>query len=161
LFLAQENQFENQAGITFFPQTSSATGTVIHEHPALKGFPHDGFCDLQFFSLMDGGSYLRVSRDPEGLVPAYWEPIIEGLHLEGDWKNTNKPMARTGFLLQTRVGRGRLLLTTFKICENFDGKRPEAIYFFDRLLRYVMSPDFQPRTKMDDSEFWGLVIRYF
>jgi hypothetical protein len=38
----------------FFPAARGALGTVVRDHTALQGFPHEGLCDLQFHDLTEG-----------------------------------------------------------------------------------------------------------
>ena len=43
-----------------------------------------------------------------------------------------------------------------RVRENFDEAYPETIYFFDRLLRYALSADFNPKTEISKEQLMKL-----
>src|SRR5207247_1634759 len=53
-------------------------GTVIYDHPSLGRFPHEGFCDLQFLSLLRS-----VGRADLDALPVRVKPIIRSIT---DWR---------------------------------------------------------------------------
>lgn len=64
--MVEANQFDEQVATDYFPFTGKSMGTyVAPEHPALSDYPHQGYCDLQFFDLMEGGNALRIPETPE------------------------------------------------------------------------------------------------
>src|SRR5206468_1121208 len=75
-------------------------GTVIANHPALGDFPHEGFCDLQFLSLLRG-----VGRADLDALPTRITPIIRSIT---DWRLG----ASAAYLYEVNVGRGKLMVTT-------------------------------------------------
>jgi hypothetical protein len=55
------------------------------------------------------------------------------------------------------VGQGKLLVSTLRIKDHFDESYPEAMFLFDRLLRYVAGEEFNPRIEADEGLLSGLV----
>ena len=99
--------------------------SVIHPHPALDAFPHDGYCGWQFKSMLDGGRAIRYgapSAPEEGLV---FDPIVE---LVSGFKNVDRYAAVAEFA----VGEGRLL-----VCGLVLGDAPEQRAMRDALVRYL------------------------
>ncbi len=121
------------------------SGTVIADHPALEGFPHDGWCDLQFYGLIEDAPVINLDKWPVKV-----EPIIRSI-------NNYQLGIKRAYLAEVKVGRGALMTTTF----NFKPLRGigryycevENTYLFDRLLRYVMSPAFKPAAEAPVSFF--------
>ena len=72
--MTERGSTSDRDGISFFPAAGGALGTVIADHPALVGYPHQGFADLQFFNLIDGAVPIAIDRWPTSL-----EPIIGGI----------------------------------------------------------------------------------
>ena len=173
--MGASNQFDEQVGVNYFPGSGQSIGTYIDpEHPAMTEYPHASFCDLQFFNLFDGGTALRIPESPTlwmtsvGSGTPYGEPIakfadratpiIWGLRNSGG--SSGGGYTRLAWLLETRVGEGRLLLSTLRLIENLDDARPEAAYMFDRLLRYIDSEKFEPRGSISEEELSGLLTPY-
>jgi hypothetical protein len=67
--MAGERQFHRPGDATFFPASGGALGSVILDHPALTGFPHDGMFDLQFFNLLQGAWNFSLDGWPQKLQP--------------------------------------------------------------------------------------------
>ena len=105
--------------------------TVIREHPALDGFPHEGFCGWQFRRLLEGGRAVQL----EAGVP--FDPII-------DVASAVKCVIRQAALFEYRIGDGRLLVCSF----NFTDDDPAAVWLKARLLRYAASDAFKPEQKL-------------
>ncbi len=112
------------------------SGTVIYKHPALGSFPHDGWCGLQFYGLMEDAPVLNLDAWPVSI-----DPIIRSI-------NNFQKGIRRAYLCEAKVGSGALLTTTF----NFKTLRGigryycevENTYLFDQLVRYIMTPRFKP-----------------
>jgi hypothetical protein len=141
--MAGESQFGRPGDATFFPASGGALGTAIQSHPALSGYPHEGFFDLQFFSLLD-----RAWNFPLDAWPKEHLPIAGGIRTKSSFLSKNKSLSRVGYIFEAGVGKGRLLVTTLGLREHFDEAYPEAIYLFDRLLRYATGPEFQPSVQV-------------
>ena len=105
---------------------NGAAGTVIHPHPALDGFPHDGWCDWQFRSMLDGGSAIRYGVPSAPACEAEFRPIVE---IVSSFKNLDREAA----LAEYAVGQGRLLICGLRL----DGGAPEQDALRGRLLAYL------------------------
>jgi len=134
LLLAESGRFGGRT--TYLPSSfGGAQGLRIDtSHPALRGFPNDGFPDLQFYSLMEGSTSFVLS--PE------LAPIVGGLRMTRAGRDN--VLSRAYFLSETKAGKGRLLFCGLNVRHNLDETSPEAVYLLDRLLRYVVSAAFQP-----------------
>jgi len=62
-----------------------------------------------------------------------------------------------GYLFEAKVGAGRLLVTSLRFRGHFDEAYPEAIYLFDRLLRYATGADFAPAVEAGPEELQALM----
>jgi len=129
----------------FFPKAGGSQGTVIAGHAALSGFPHEGFCDLQFYNLIEGAWYCPLDGFPPEL-----EPIAGGIRTTTSYLSPNKALSRFGFIFEAMYGSGRLLVTTLRLPENMNADRPEALCLFESLLRYAAGPHFLPMTLVGD-----------
>ena len=152
--LADRNQFHRQADSTFFPASGGAVGTLIPDHAALRGFPHEGFCDLQFYNLQEGAYSYSLDNYPKEMVP-----MIGGIRTTTGFLSKSKNLSRVGYVFETKVGRGKLLVSTLRIRENFDEAYPEAISLFDRLLRYAAGPEFDPRIEISKEQLQRMVVQ--
>jgi hypothetical protein len=156
LVLADQVRSDPQAPSTYFPPPGGALGIKIQEHPALRGFPHDGFPDLQFYNLLEGGSQFGS----EGLEnPTFsFVPIISGINMSRE--HDKNALGYFALLFEAMVGKGKLLLTTLNIRQNLDDAYPEAVYLLDRLLRYAASDEFNPQGELSQEHLRNLVVPY-
>jgi len=143
LLLAERSSFERSSESTFFPASGGALGTLISDHPALKEFPSEGFCDLQFFNLLEGAYAYPLDDWSKDMVP-----LVGGIRTTTGFLSKAKNLSRIGYVFEAKVGKGKLLVSTLRIRENFDEAYPEAISLFDHLLRYATSQGFEPRFEM-------------
>lgn len=111
-------------------------GTVVSEHPALGSFPNEGFCDLQFLSLLQG-----VNRADLDALPVRVNPIVRSIT---DWRLG----ANAGYVYEVKIGRGGLLVTTLNFEEGLASKRPEAEWLLQELLSYCASDRFHPAAEL-------------
>ncbi len=110
--------------------------SVIYEHPITNGFPHEGFCDWQFYSMMKGGSTI-VFDDLD--IP--FNPIIE---FASSWKLIYKQSV----LSEYRVGGGKLLICSLNLSQD----EPAVRYFRKLILDYVKSDEFQPADEISTDD---------
>lgn len=96
----------------------------IRVHPAWGEFPHEGFCDWPFFSLLEGGYAVDFSECRD-----VFQPILEAV---SSFKNLIPQAA----VFEWRVGKGRLLVCGLKLSPD----DPGAIWLRAALLRYVSGP---------------------
>lgn len=73
-----------------------------------------------------------------GIKPEQYDDVLAGMFY--GWINNNSPL-----LVQARVGKGAVIVTTFRFAEY--GVDPYASALLDSLLRYASSPQFQPRME--------------
>ena len=109
-------------------------------HPALEGFPHDGYCSWQFRRMMEGASAFQLESD----VP--FDPII-------DVASSVKLPIRQAALFEYRVGGGRLLACSF----NLHADDPAGVYLRSLLCRYVASGAFVPSATLTVNDLAALV----
>ncbi len=95
--------------------------TVIERHPALGDFPHDGWCDWQFFELLSEGRSV-VFNDLD--IP--YAPIVE-------IASSFKRILKQSSLFELQAGRGRLLVCTL----NLSAETPEVRHLRHNLLKYA------------------------
>ncbi|MBQ2628118.1 MAG: hypothetical protein IJG13_00425 [Kiritimatiellae bacterium] len=112
-------------------RTSGNYATVVKDHPALRNFPHDGFCGWQFRRLFEDGRAVQL----EAGVP--FDPII-------DVASSVKCVIRQSVLFEYRVGKGRLLVCSL----NFGGDDPAAAWLKKCLVEYASSDEFKPAQEL-------------
>ncbi|ASA21598.1 glycoside hydrolase family 2 protein [Paenibacillus donghaensis] len=104
--------------------------TVVREHPLMMEFPHEGFCDWQFYSMLEGAETV-VFNDLE--IP--FDPIVEVV-------SSYKMIRKQSSLFELRVGEGRLLVCTLR----FDEADCAARYLYYKMLNYMESNAFNPTS---------------
>jgi hypothetical protein len=112
-------------------------GTIFDpRHPALKAMPSEGWCDLQFYDLVQGGKAILLDQTR---VPG--EPIVRMI-------DTPQRLTRKALLFEANVGSGRLLVSGFNFAAAVPAGDPAAAYCLDELIRYTMSDEFHPGPSM-------------
>ena len=113
------------------------TGAYIDtKHPLFRhGFPTDDWSNLNWWELLNKAQVMNLMELPED----YQSPIqpIDTWHVS----------RKLGMLIEARVGRGRLLMTTMDITDNLD-RRPVARQMRKAILDYMQSPDFNPAMSL-------------
>lgn len=111
--------------------------TVIESHPVLTGFPHEGFCDLQWFAMIQGARALRTAE-----LPGRVEPVVRVIPLwmrrgpQAGPSPENPDIARPYqtenrvYLAECRLGKGRLLISSLRLFAD-----PAGRWLLDRLLK--------------------------
>jgi hypothetical protein len=141
-------------GSPSFAGNIGGSGTIVSRHPVLGDFPHEGWCDLQWFDLVAGERIPHVCvpfhlSDPAVYHLDPWpvriEPVIRSIPT---WKNCEN----RAYLFEVRVGAGRLLATALRILETVF-TRAEGRYLFDTMLRYAASEDFEPEAAVSNEDF--------
>jgi len=176
LWLAQSNQFDQQLGTDYFSPCLAGCGTYIEDHPAMTRFPGQRHCDLQFFNLMEGGFALPIPEEGNWWMlsagaqsgqaagssapPNTMTPLMWGIQVVGEWTSLERSLQRLAWLVEAKVGQGRLLLTTLNLLSNLDEAKPEAVCLFDSLLRYASSAQFRPNGEICEEELSGLLTPY-
>jgi hypothetical protein len=108
------------------PEHKYLLGTVIHDHPVLGDFPHEGWCDVQFLTGMTGGLFGIFIQAQEETRQA--KPIVTLIPSPLD------PEPRLACaVFELPVGKGTVLVCSFR----FSGKDPAACYLLDRMLAWL------------------------
>ena len=109
------------------------TGAYIDkEHPLFKyGFPTDDWSNLNWWELLNKAQVMNLMELPHD----YQSPIqpIDTWHVS----------RKLGMLIEAKVGKGRLLMTTMDITSRLD-HRIVARQMRQAILAYMQSADFQP-----------------
>lgn len=138
-------------GASFFPGSGGALGTLVHNHPALAGSPHEDFCDLQFYNMLQGAYPLPIDRWPAPLAP-----IVGGIRTTSQFLSKTKHLSRVAYAVEANAGGGKLLVTTLRLHENFDEAFPAAMTLFDGFLQYATGPDFKPSVDLPPDDLQRL-----
>jgi hypothetical protein len=140
--MAEAGQTHARQEVAFFPAAGGALGTLVRDHPALEGFPHESFADLQFFNLIDGAVPIPLDEWPTTL-----EPVVGGIRTRAAFLSKTKNLSRLGYVFEVKVGKGRLLVTSLRFRDHLDEAYPEVIALFDGLLRYATGTGFNPAVE--------------
>jgi len=122
-------------------RTGGNLATVINDHPALSGMPHDGFCGWQFRRLLEGGSAVCFENRE---VP--FDPIIEV-------SSSHKNAIRQSILFEFHALEGRLLVCGFQ----FGEEDPAAQWLKAQLIRYAQSEAFDPAYRLNEAQLDALI----
>lgn len=106
--------------------------TVIADHPLMLRFPHEGFCDWQFYNMLNSGSAINFND-----VNLPFNPILE---MVSTYKNIRKQAS----IFELEAGKGKLLVCSL----NIDRKDPAGMFLLGEMLRYADSDKFLPETKI-------------
>ena len=120
----------------WFPERHETMGVLCDpSHLALKDFPTATHADWQWWELMSGSRAFVLTGAPAGL-----KPVVQVI-------DDAARSYRLGAVIEARVGRGKLLATSFDLINSLD-TRLAARQFRSSLLRYAASRDFDPRTEL-------------
>jgi len=109
------------------------TGAYIDKsHPLFKyDFPTDSWSDLNWWELLNRAQVMNLME-----LPKDYQPPIQPIDT---WHVSRK----LGMLIEAKVGKGRLLMTTMDINTNLSN-RHVARQMRQAILRYMESKDFKP-----------------
>ena len=115
------------------------TGAYIQAtHPVFSDFPTDDWQDLQWWELTNRAQCMNLAEFPKD-----YQPIVQPIDT---WHLSRK----LGMMVEARVLRGRLLLTTLDINSDLD-HRIVARQLRHSILRYMQSPHFQPTLTLQEA----------
>ncbi|MCI0537262.1 MAG: hypothetical protein L0Z50_18770 [Verrucomicrobiales bacterium] len=120
------------------------SGTVLDaRHPALRDMPSDGWCDLQFYPLIQNSKSVLLTS-----LPAKIEPLVRCI---------DRPtrLADRAYLFEVSVGRGQLLVSSFNFAQALKSNDPAGIFLLDRLIHYALGPDFTPSASLPEEALTG------
>lgn len=115
--------------------------TIIQKHPVLKDFPNEGWCDLQFYEMIEGSATLKTH-----MLPGEPTPIIRVIPMarrvryqEGaapDSHDLARPKSTEDrfYLAETKLGNGRLIVCSLRL-----GTEPAGRYLLEHLVEYAGS----------------------
>ena len=113
------------------------TGAYIQaDHPVFRDFPTDDWQDLQWWELTNRAQCINLAE-----FPTDYQPIVQPIDT---WHLSRK----LGMMVEARVGKGRLLLTTFDITNDLD-HRIVARQLRQSIINYMNSDSFQPSLVLD------------
>jgi hypothetical protein len=114
-------------------------GSFIREHPALSLLPKKKFCDPHYADFF--GKNVALLLDS---MRRDFEPIAGGVTQRLDPKlgRENKYLAKFGMLLEGRLGKGKIIMTTWNVQKM---ERPLSRYLVESLTAYALSDDFKPK----------------
>jgi len=116
------------------------SGTIFDaKHPALSAMPSEGWCDLQFYSLIQGSKTILLDS-----LPTKIQPLVRCI---------DRPtrLANRAYLFEAQVSRGKLLVSGFNFAESIASKDPAGIFLLDRLVNYTLGGEFNPEVAIPES----------
>ncbi|MBQ8463374.1 MAG: beta-glucuronidase [Prevotella sp.] len=117
----------------------NTTGAYIdRQHPLFRhGFPTDDWANLNWWELLNRAQVMNLRELPQD----YQSPIqpIDTWHVS----------RKLGMLIEARVGKGRLLMTTMDITSDLE-HRHVARQMRRAIIDYMQSDDFQPTLTLDE-----------
>ena len=120
----------------WFPQRHETMGILCEpQHPALKLFATDFHADWQWWELMSKSRAFDLTEGPADL-----QPIVQVI-------DDAARSRRLGAVIEARVGRGKLLATSFDLVSD-PGNRLAARQLRDSLISYAASPEFAPKSEL-------------
>jgi hypothetical protein len=162
VLLAEDGVLARPGDFTFWPKWIRTTATVVEEHAAMARFPHQGFCDFQFFRLFGKGVPSiplteRGSIEREKLVPIVWGLCQDyDPSLGMNWSNPRNrwKVFRHGLICEGRVGGGKLLVCSLRVVRGIAARHAESLALLDSLVEYALSERFAPSAPpMTPAEF--------
>ena len=115
------------------------TGAYIQStHPVFRHFPTDDWQNLNWWSLVNRTQVMNLAEFPRD-----YQPIVQPIDT---WHVSRK----LGMLIEARVLRGRLLMTTLPVgLAHHASPSPVVRQLRYSILRYLQSPDFNPSLYVD------------
>lgn len=107
-------------------------GNLFLRHAALGDFPVDDYGDLQTYRLLEARPVVLLDEVPGRLDPIVW-------CLDVPWR-----LRRKAYLFEARVGRGRMLVSTFDLSARACAEDPAAAWMLASLAGYTGSQAFAP-----------------
>jgi len=122
----------------------SHLGSIINQqHPAMYNMPNEGWCDLQFHQLIQGGKTVLLDE-----LAIKVKPIVRCIDMPQRFLDK-------AYLFEVAVGKGRLLVSGFNFTAAIEGDDPAGNYFLDQLVRYALSASFNPDQSLPPDYFKG------
>lgn len=124
----------------WFPKQQPNTMGILCDpkHPALAKFPTEFYSNWQWWNLIQSSRTLILDDTPPD-----FRPIVQVID---NFSRNHK----LGNVLETRVGKGKLLVVTIDLPGSAD-EDPAAAQLMRSLYAYVTSPSFEPRSSLEPS----------
>lgn len=115
------------------------TGAYIQNtHPVFRDFPTDDWQNLNWWELVNRTQVMNLSEFPKD-----YQPIVQPIDT---WHVSRK----LGMLIEARVLKGRLLMTTLPVGHHTSTiHHPVSRQLRYSILRYMQSPDFNPSLSLN------------
>ena len=123
------------------------TGAYIDtQHPLFRLFPSDNWGNLNWWELLNNAQVMNLT----GLPKDYQSPVqpIDTWHLS----------RKLGMIVEAKVGKGRLLMTTMDITNDLD-HRLVARQMRHAIIGYMQSEDFKPQLTLSIDEIEDFFTR--
>ncbi|MBC8401132.1 MAG: hypothetical protein H8E14_06550 [Candidatus Marinimicrobia bacterium] len=102
--------------------------------PPFRGIATEGLLDFEMANLTPEVVLTGIAAD-------YFEDVLAGMFV--GWLHLN-----SGYVVQARIGQGRLLLCTWDLLSNLNTD-PIAQYFFNKLVTYLSGEEFSTGLVID------------
>ncbi|HCN53213.1 MAG TPA: beta-glucuronidase [Prevotella sp.] len=123
------------------------TGAFIQkDHPVFAKFPTDDWQNLNWWELVNHTQVMNLSEFPKD-----YQPIVQPIDT---WHVSRK----LGMLIEVRIGKGKLLMTTMDITNDLD-HRVVARQLRQSILDYMESSAFQPSVVLNAQTITDLFER--
>ena len=126
------------------PKRYGNSGTLIFDHPALKNFPHDGYCDMQFWPMIYRAKSLRLKDFPKGT-----QPMIQAI--DNFYRGEHK-----GYLVELKVGKGKLLISTLNLIQHLE-RSASTQFMVQELYTYMQDSDHIPDVMITADELRKMI----
>jgi len=104
---------------------------VNNNHPVFNDFVTENWGNMQWWELINRSQTMLLTDFPKG-----FQPIVQSIDT---WFLNRK----LGMLLEARVGKGKLMITSCDLQNNLD-KRPAAECLYRSIINYMQSDKFRP-----------------
>ncbi len=148
-------QFQNEFWSPMFAESArkrnikepaSTLGFVCDpKHPALAKFPTEFHSNWQWWHLVKNARPIAYDGSPDE-----FRPIVQVID---NFVRNHK----LGLIAETKVGKGSMLICSIDLLAHQD--KPEARQLLHSLLRYLDSPDFSPKMKLDATLLEKLLVK--
>lgn len=123
-------------------QKDGHSGILLQkDHPALRAMATESWCDLQFFTLLEGSKIVLLDE-----VPAKVQPIVRCIDMP-------QRFLEKAYLFEVTVGKGRLFTSGFNFKRSMEVNDPAGLFLLDQLIRYGLGSDFAPQAALA-ADYW-------
>lgn len=126
-----------------FPKQAGTMGIMCDaEHPALMGFPNNGYSDWQWWGVARNAKVVNMDSIPDaGRIVSLIDNFVH-----------NRKLA---YIFEARVGKGKLLFSAVDIL-NPDNNLPELNALRNSLIEYMNTQSFNPQGVISEKSLRDL-----